>query len=288
MAISDALGIADDSSAETKDRARESILNTLAHSAVTSDVSRRRQFAFATVQAALVTVGALVLIVGAAAAAGVDLSSVPRRVVDTLVEPLPLSAASGEHLAVLKPRDGPPSDDSGGSGRDVASAVEEPAVQGQPFALVSGTPKTGGPRVTNPPGHSGSPGQTNPAGNDPRHTSTPQTDPAGRGPQSKANDPPGGGIGQGHQRTQADAPDPPGNTQCHDGQPGGSEQSASNPANTQEGSDEHEQNHSTDNGSNGDRENPPAHELGNGSTEPNISDSGESSPGGAPASDGPR
>ena len=74
MAISDALGIADDSSAEKKDRARESILNTLARSAASSDVSRRRQFAFAIVQATLITAGALVLIVGAAAAAGVDLS----------------------------------------------------------------------------------------------------------------------------------------------------------------------------------------------------------------------
>jgi hypothetical protein len=280
-----------ESSPINKERAREHILSTVAHSTAPSDISRHRQFIFAVAQAALITVGVLVLMVGAAAAAGVDLSSVPRHVVDTLAEPLPLAAQGLKNSGALKPGEGEPRSASTRSGNEVSPSVEGPAVQGQSFTLVSGSPKTAS-RETNTPVHGGTASQTNPAANNPRHASPPQTDPAGRGLQSPANDPLGGRNGQEHQSTQPDTTGPPGNTQRHDGQPAGSEQSASNQANTQDGSDQQEQNDSTDNGANGgDSDNRSTRELGNGSSSSesdaqNTGDSGESNSGAGPAGTG--
>ena len=91
-----------ESSPINKERARERILSTVAHSTAPSAISSRRQFIFAVAQAALITVGVLVLMVGAAAAAELNLRSVAEQVVDTLVKPLPLSAEGQQHLVGLK------------------------------------------------------------------------------------------------------------------------------------------------------------------------------------------
>jgi hypothetical protein len=278
MAVSGSLRIVGESFPKNKDQARESILNTLAHSAAPSDVSRRRQFAFAIVQATLITAGALVLMVGAAAAAGVDLSSVPRHVADTLAKPLPLSAESLKDRGALKPGEREPGNDSGVSGREVGGSVEAPVVQGQPFTLASGDSlKTGGPIDENPPADDGPSSQTNPAGNSRRNGSPPETDPAGRGANAPGNDPPGRENGSAHQGTQPGTTDPPGKSQCQEGQPGGSERSSSDSPNTQEGNNKQGQNDSIDNRSNG-----------GGLNEQNIGDSGESNSSCGPASSGSR
>jgi hypothetical protein len=77
---------------ERKERARESLLSRLAHSADASYLPARPRIAFTIAQLAIIIVSFLALTVGAAAAGGVNLRSVPRRVVDAIAQPLPLSA----------------------------------------------------------------------------------------------------------------------------------------------------------------------------------------------------
>ncbi len=244
MAVSGSLRIVGESFPKNKDQARESILNTLAHPAAPSDVSRRRQFAFAIVQAALITAGALVLMVGAAAAAGVDLSSVPRHVADTLAKPLPLSAEPLQDSRGFEPGEGGSADDSAASGRrisesgDGTSAVEDHAASGS--SEVSGANDPNRPVVGSAPSQTNTPNSNRPA-----------IDPTGNDGSPPANHPPGGENAAGHQGTAPGTTDPPGQDPGYNSQSDRDGHHDSNSPGNQGDINQHGQTDSNGNGSNG-------------------------------------
>ena len=102
--------------AENKYRVRASVLSAVAKSAPSRRSSTRLRFGFALAQAALVVFGLLGLTAGAAAMAGVSVRSVPRHVVDTLLEPLPPLAENLQGSIMLGPGAEVSAEDSGGSG----------------------------------------------------------------------------------------------------------------------------------------------------------------------------
>jgi hypothetical protein len=138
IAISSELSIIRESFPRNRDRARECFLNAVAHSSAPSDFSSGRQFGFASAKAAVIMVGVLGLMAGAAAAAGVNLRAVPGSVIDTLAQPLPLSAEMFQNLAAnANDRGADQQHDSGGDGRvaaivhDGANSTPQPTVQAQ-------------------------------------------------------------------------------------------------------------------------------------------------------------
>ena len=72
------------------------MFRSLAQSDRASHLSPRRRLAISVVPLTIITVSLLVLVAGGAAAAGVDLGSVPQRVVNVLAEEMPLSAQTTE------------------------------------------------------------------------------------------------------------------------------------------------------------------------------------------------
>ena len=254
IAISSALHVAGESSPINKERAREHILSGVAHSTAPSDISSRRQFALAIAQAALITVSALVLIVGAAAAAGVDLSSVPRHVVDTLAEPLPLSAQSLENSGARKPGEGEPRAASGGSDREVARSAGGPAIEGDLSTLTSTGSREVDPNDTNSLAQGGQPSRTNPPASD-----TPDGNSPGNGGH------PGGENQEGNHGNQPGTTGPRGQNPSHSGQPGSDGHNDSNCPGNQGVSNQQGQTDSNGNGSNGDKPNGSSGDASNGS-----------------------
>ena len=257
IAISSALHVAGESSPINKERAREHILSTVAHSTAPSDISSRRQFALAIAQAALITVGVLVLMVGAAAAAGVDLSSVPRHVVDTLAEPLPLSAQSLENSGARKPGEGEPRAASGGSDREVARSAGGPAIEGDLSTLTGTGFREVDPNDTNSLAQGGQPSRTNPAASGTRDSN----------PHGNNGEPPGnGGENQvGNHGNQPGTIGPPGQNPSHSGQPGSDGHNGSNCPGNQGDINQQGQTDSNGNGSNGDKPNGSSGDASNGS-----------------------
>jgi len=176
LLVSGALLMADTPSAEKKSRARESILNTVGRSDPSAVVATRLRFGFPIAQAALIAVGCLGLAAGVAAASGVDLRSVAGQVVDSLVDPLPLSAEtvhdtdetgdrgageepSGAGQAVSQSADSRADEDGGLTPSDSADggalANVNPPVQGDPPGEI--TPLCNNPPASNPTGGAGAP-----------------------------------------------------------------------------------------------------------------------------------
>jgi uncharacterized membrane protein YgcG len=92
LIVSGALQMAERPSAEQRTRALQSLLSAVAHSDPPAIVARAPRFGFALGSAVFIILLCLGLTAGAATASGLNLRSVARDVVDTLVEPLPVSA----------------------------------------------------------------------------------------------------------------------------------------------------------------------------------------------------
>ncbi len=257
MAIASALHTVCESSPSNKDRARESLLSTLAHPVAPSDALSRRRFGFAIMQAALITVGALGLMVGVAAAAGVDFSAVPRRVVDTLAEPLPLSAegqqepvglnAGEREIAGESAASGHPADPADGRGALVAGAFVPQA-----------SPDVSGPNEANPPTQRS---RTNPAtgGAPDTHPQDDEGNSPGNGGH-REDEGPGGDRGN-----QVDTSDPPGQNSGHNGQPSSDGHNGSNSSGNQGDRNQDGQTDLNGNGSNGEQPNGSNGDIPNGS-----------------------
>jgi hypothetical protein len=261
MAISGALRIADESSPNNKDRARESLLSTLAHPAAPSAISSRRQFAFAIVQAALITVGALGLMVGVASAAELSLRSVAEHVVNTLAEPLPLSAEGQRDSAGLNAGEQETGDESASSGRPVDPADGGAVADGAIVPPVS--PDVGDPNAANPRAQGGQPSPTNPPGSN---------------PQDNNGIPPGsGGQNQGGDHgNQPGTTKSPGQNASHNGEPDRNGHNGSDGPGDQGDSSQQGQTDSNGNGSNGGGSNSGGPKLSTGDA-PNGSNGGLSS-----------
>jgi len=106
------------SSSETKERARKSLLTALARSDVEPHLPPRPQLALSVARFATIVVSLLTITAGAAAAAGANFSSVPGRVVDVLMEPLPLSAKPMEARLTRPTNQGATNDAAGDGTRD--------------------------------------------------------------------------------------------------------------------------------------------------------------------------
>src|SRR5439155_24456957 len=159
-----------ESSPINKERAREHILSTVAHSTAPSYISSRRQFVFAVVQAALMTVGVLTLMVGAAAAVELNLRSVAEQVVDTLVKPLPLSAEGRQHLVGLNAGERETDDQSASQGRPVDPAGDGAAADDA--HVTTGFPHVVDPHDTNPLAQGGQHSRTNTPASTPPDSNT--------------------------------------------------------------------------------------------------------------------
>lgn len=167
--------MAGEPSADKKRRARESLLSAVANSVPPANVPPRLIFGFALVQAGLIALTCLAVTAGAAAASGVNLRSVAGDVVDTLIEPLPLSAplptlAEGPQAPIgLDPVEQAAGDDPAGSVRTPGQAAKADA-DGLDAATSDDTnpPAQDGPFVpiTKPGNH---PPDDNPTVDDPPH-----------------------------------------------------------------------------------------------------------------------
>ena len=139
------------------------MLSGLAQSAPPSRLRTRRRFGFAIAQAALIIVGCLALTAGAAAAADLNFRSVPRHVVDKLVEPLSPLAENLKGSLVLAPEGEAAAADSGGGHLDNKSGTDS-AVNDAAVAL-SGVSDVSAPTDVNPPVHDDPSSHSNPPGN---------------------------------------------------------------------------------------------------------------------------
>jgi hypothetical protein len=227
MAISGALRLVGESSPENKDRARESTLGSLARPATSPGVLSRGRFAFAVMQATLIMVGALGLMVGVATAAELSLRSIAEQVVQTLVEPLPLSAEGLQHSAVLNAAEPGTFDKSAGVGRpagpvDGADAVVEASVS-------AGSPDMGHPRAVNPPAQGGQRSRANPSTG-----AAPDRNPHGNGDAPRDNASHSGGESPaGDHGNQPGRTDPAVQNPSHSSQAGGDEHNSANCAGNQ-------------------------------------------------------
>lgn len=218
LLVSDALKTADAPSVERKSRARESILNAVARSDSPRIGANRLKLGFAVAQAALAVAGCLGLAAGAAAASGVNLRSVALDIVDTIVEPLPLSAEPLQDTAALDPA-------GQGAGDDSAAGVDG-YVDGDGAATPPDAGDGAASEDTNPPAQVDPSDQTippgnSPPGNNPAADDLPRdenqggphgTQPVGTGPPpTPAPGGPPDGNGHGGQ---------PGHNGPNDGQPG--------------------------------------------------------------------
>jgi hypothetical protein len=171
LSVSDALQMTDGPSAEKKNRARESLLSAVAHSDRPAKGATRLRFGFALAPTALMVFICLALTAGAAAASGVNLRSVVRDVVDSLVEPLPLaapppiSAEGPQGLIGLDSEEGAAGDDPA---RDERADLQpnEGGVDGDGTTL-SDAPRDGASDNTNLPVEGGPFDETNRPGNKP-------------------------------------------------------------------------------------------------------------------------
>lgn len=252
LIVSGALQMADRPSAEKKNRARESLLSAVAHSDPPANVATRPRFGFAMAQVALIIVGCLGLTAGAAAGSGINLRSVAGDVVDTLVEPLPLSAGTLQDSVGLEPEErGTDDDSSDGSGRPISQSGDGSAVEDDAFAD-SDSSDVGGPNITSRSVPVVPLSQTNPLSNNAPDSSPPATGNDGNPP---ASGPPGGQDHAGQHGTQPGETDPPGQNPGHNGQPGSNGHNGPNSPGNQGDSNQQGQNDSNGNGSNGDQPN---------------------------------
>jgi len=256
MAISSALYIVGESSPINKERARKHILSTVAHSTAPSYISSRRQFIFAVAQAALITAGVLTLMVGAAAAAELNLRSVAEQVVDTLVKPLPLSAEGRQHFVGLNAGERETGDQSASHGRPVDPAGDGGAVADDAL-VTSGFPHVVDPHDTNPLARGGQPSRTNPPASD-----TPDSNPHGNNGEPPGN---GGENQEGNHGNRPGTTGPPGQNPSHSGQPGSDGHNGSNCPGNQGDINQQGQTDSNGNGSNGDKPNGSSGDASNGS-----------------------
>ncbi len=277
LIVSGALQMADRPSAEKKSRARESLLYAVAHSDPPAPVATRPRFGFAMAQAALIIVGCLGLTAGVAAASGVNLRSVAGDVVDTLVEPLPLSAGTLQDSVGLEPEErGTDDDSSDGNGHPIsqsgAGSVEDDA-----FAD-SDSSDVGGPNNTSRSVPVGPLSQTNPLSNNAPDSSPPATGIDGNPP---ASGPPGGQDHAGQHGTQPGETDPPGQNPGPNGQPGSNGHNGPNSPGNQGDSNQQGQIDSNGNGSNSDQ---PNGSNGAASNSPNRGGANDQHSGGATGS----
>ena len=115
-------------SAEGKSRARQSILNGLAHSGPPSPIPGRPRFGLAGARAALIIVASLGLTTGVAAASHLDLHLVADDVFDTVVERLRVPIRTQLDSVRLEPRDGLASDSSEGPAESPSSQIADEGV----------------------------------------------------------------------------------------------------------------------------------------------------------------
>ena len=200
LLFSEGLRAAGGSSPENKDRARESMLSGLVKSAPPLRLRTRLRFAFAIAQTALMIFGCLALTAGAAAAADLNFRSVPRHVVDKLVEPLSPLAENLKGSLVLAPEGEAAAADSGGGGRldnqsGTDRAVEDAAVALSRVSDVNAPTDVSAPTNVDLPvqddasSHSNQPGNDAPRGN-PAETEHPDN---GRDRQGSGGHPPDNG-----------------------------------------------------------------------------------------------
>src|SRR5207244_7271504 len=135
--------------------------------------------------------------------------SVPRHVLDTLAEPLPLSAQSLENSGARKPGEGEPRAASGGSDREVARSAGGPAIEGDLSTLTSTGSREVDPNDTNSLAQGGQPSRTNPPASD-----TPDGNSPGNGGH------PGAENEEGNHGNQPGTTGPRGENPTHSGQPG--------------------------------------------------------------------
>jgi hypothetical protein len=250
LALSNDLTVVCGPSSEAKNRAHQLILNAPARWDPPATVATRLRFAVAMAQAAVIIVGCLTLTAGAAAAVGVNLRSVPRHVVETLLVPLPPLAENIQESVVLGPEGQAAAEDSGGGERADSQSGAGSAVKDDAEFIVGvsgGTVPTdaSAPVPGDPPSHANPSGNEEPNGNPsainfagaggdpPGHAGGPQgNDPPGTGnngnPPGSGGDPSGGENQGGDHGIQPGPTNPPGPNPGHDGQPRGDAQNGSN------------------------------------------------------------
>ena len=217
LIVSDALQMTGEPSAEKKSRARESLLSAVAHSPPPANVPTRLRFGFALAPTALMVLICLGLTAGVAAASGVNLRSVAGDVVDSLVEPLPLSAAppAAPPMSAEGPQDTIALDsEEGAAGNDTAGgerATLQPNDGGvdEDDATLSDALDDAASDKANLPVEGGSSDETN----------RPANKPAAANP--SADDPPPGENHGGDQGNKPDETGPPAQTPGPSGPPDG-------------------------------------------------------------------
>jgi hypothetical protein len=262
LIVSGALQMAERPSAEQRTRALQSLLSAVAYSDPPAIVARAPRFGFAAGPAVFIILLCLGLTASAAAASGLNLRSVARDVVDTLVEPLPVSAppplqaeAPGEPIGF--DLDEVAADDTTGGKRPAIQPDGGNAAGSD--ATPSSSPSDAGSEHTNVLVEAGSSDQNPPADTPESNGGNPDDDdpPSGEdhggdhGAPPDDDDPPNGEGHGGDHGTPPNESGPPSPTPSPGGPPGGNGQPGSggpgNPGNNgQTGG-----NGSNGNGSNG-------------------------------------
>jgi len=208
-------------------------------------VTSRRKLAFSFVQAALITVTVLGLMVGAAAAAELNLRSVAEHVVNTLVEPLQLSAAGQIDAAGLNTGEQEPADEASSIGHPGDPAESGRAVVSDAF-VPRGPAEVSDRNGANPRAQGGQRGRTSP----PPVSRAPDNNPQGNRDNPPGNGGQRGGQSQGGDHNQRGSTD--GQNLIHRGQSSDDRRDESNSSDNQGDSDQKDRTHPTANWLNGD------------------------------------